>query len=310
MLQAAEARDKIICAHRPARADCRASGIFQRMAGELWRLDATAQAALVRTGEVSPRELVEHAIGRIEALNSRINAVITPLDEALRRTESPLAGQFAGVPLLLKDACIEVEGTPYYVGSRVLRDARYRSERTTELARRFESAGFIFMGKTNVPELSAGITTEPSAFGPTRNPWDLGRTAGGSSVGSAAAVAAGMAALAHGGDATGSLRYPAAVCGVATLKPSRGRMPHVTPAEQPDPAGVWTEFVLARSVRDLAGVLDAVGGPGHGDGWGAPAPSRPYMEELRAPERPLRVGLLTRDVSTGMAVDPECVAAV
>ncbi len=280
---------------------------------QIWQLDATAQAALVRARDVTAGELVEQAIGRIERLNPRINAVITPMfEDARRQVDDARAADapFAGVPLLLKDACLEVEGTPYYLGTRVLRDLGYRSTRTTELAQRFRRAGFIFAGKTNVPELSAGITTEPSAFGPTRNPWQLDRSAGGSSGGSAAAVAAGMTALAHGGDATGSLRYPAACCGVATLKPSRGRMPHETPAEQPDPAGVWTEFVLARSVRDLAGVLDAVGGPGRGDPWVAPANAGPYIDELRPPERPLRVGLLTRDVSSGMPVDPACVAAV
>lgn len=278
-----------------------------------WRLDATAQAALVRTREISAADLVEGAIGRIERLNPQINAVITPLFEAARRqvrSGASLEGPFAGVPLLLKDASIEVEGTPYFLGTRVLRDRHWRSPRTTELARRFLRAGFVVLGKTNTPALSAGITTEPAAFGPTRNPWDLARSAGGSSGGSAAAVAAGMTPVAHGGDATGSLRYPAACCGLVTLKPSRGRMPHVTPAGQPDPLGVWTEFVLARSVRDLAGVLDAVGGPGAGDGSGAPSPSLPYRDAIARPHARLRAGLLTRDVMTGMSIDAACVTAV
>jgi amidase len=283
------------------------------MPDALWRLDAVAQAALVRAGEVSALELVDAAIGRIESLNPRVNAVITPLYERAReQARGPIdrRAPFAGVPLLVKDACLEIEGTPYYLGTRVLRDAGYRSPRTTELARRFEHAGLIVLGKTNVPELSSGITTEPSAFGPTRNPWDLERSAGGSSGGSAAAVACGMVSVAHGGDATGSLRYPAACCGVATLKPSRGRMPHETPAAQPDPAGVWTQFVLARSVRDLAAVLDATHGPGRGGPWHAPAPVRAYAGELRPPAQPLRVGLLPRDVQSGLPVHAECVAAV
>ncbi len=278
------------------------TGTIVRMT-ELWQLDATALAQLVRSGEATPSELVEQAIARIEQLNPHINAVVTPMfEDARQRTrDAALAGPFAGVPMLLKDASIEVEGAPYYVGTRVLRDMGWRSKRTTELARRLASAGFIFVGKTNVPVLSAGITTEPPAFGPSRNPWDLARTTGGSSGGSAAAVAAGMTAIAHGADGTGSLRYPAACCGVATLKPSRGRVPCETPAGQPDDLGVWAEFVLARSVRDLAGVLDAV----------AEAPPEPaYVDAIALPPPRLRVGLLTRDVMTGMSIDAECVAAV
>ncbi len=274
------------------------------MSTELWRLDATAQAALVRAREVTPAELAEQAIARIERLNPRINAVITPLyDEALRQARDPSGadGPFGGVPMLLKDASIEVEGTPYYMGTRVLRDMGWRSTRTTALAHRFRRAGFIFLGKTNTPELSAGITTEAAAFGPARNPWDLGRTTGGSSGGSAAAVAAGMTAAAHGADGTGSLRYPAACCGVVTLKPSRGLVPCETPAAQPDPLAVWAEFVLARSVRDLAGILDVV----------CDAPSAPsYAEALAVAPPPLRIGLLPRDAMTGMSIDPECVNAV
>ena len=279
---------------------------------DLWRLDGTAQAALIRHREITPVELLDAAIARIERLNPRINAVIMPLYDLARRQAADVDpdAPFAGVPMLIKDAGIEIEGTPHYLGTRVLRDLGYRSAATTEMAHRFQRAGFVIAGKTNCPELSAGITTEPAAFGPTRNPWDLGGSAGGSSGGSAAAVAAGMTSIAHGGDATGSLRYPAACCGVATLKPTRGRMPPGAPAGTADPSGVWVSFVLARSVRDLAGALDAVGGPGPGQPYVAPPPTRPYTDELRPPDRPLRVGLMTRDVMSNMAVDPECVAAV
>ncbi len=278
---------------------------------DLWRLDATGQAALVRAGEVTPLELLDAAIARIESLNPRINGVITPLYELARTqaAERQPDAPFDGVPMLLKDAGIEVEGTPYYVGSRVLRDMGHRSSRTTELARRLRRAGFVFVGKTNCPEFSSGVTTEPSAFGPTRNPWDLERTAGGSSGGSAAAVAAGMTSIAHGGDATGSLRYPAAVCGVATLKPSRGRVPNNTPFDLPDAGGVWADFVLARSVRDLAGVLDAVSAPQAGARFALP-PERPYVEAIALPPRRLRVGILTKDVMAGIPVHAECVTAV
>jgi amidase len=281
--------------------------------GDLWRLDATAQAQLMRSGEVAPLELVQAAIDRIERLNPHINAVITRMYDsalAIARDAPASDAPFASVPLLVKDACLQIEGTPYYLGTRLLRDMDYRSDRTTELADRFRRAGFIIVGKTNTPEMSSDVTTEPAAFGPTRNPWDLTRTAGGSSGGSAAAVAAGMTSVAHGGDATGSLRYPAACCGVATLKPSRGRVPHMSPLGTVDDTGLWTEFVLARSVRDLAGVLDAVGGAGRGSHVVAPQPARPYMQELEVAPGRLRVGIMTADVMAGIPTHPECIAAV
>jgi amidase len=280
---------------------------------ELWRLDATAQAALVRARDVTPLELVDAAIARIELLNPQINAVITPLYDTARqqaRDGDFGGGPFAGVPMLLKDACIQVEGTPYYIGTRLLRDTGYRSTHTTELAHRFRRAGFIFLGKTNVPELSGGITTEPQSFGATRNPWDLTRSVGGSSGGSAAAVASGMISIAHGSDGTGSLRYPAACCGVVTLKPSRGRVPTETLNGDVDLLRVWMEFVLARSVRDVAGVLDAVGGPADGESFVRVRSAPPYRETIDSPPGPLRVGLLHRDVMTGMSIDAECVVAV
>lgn len=265
----------------------------------LWRLDATAQAALVRRGEVSPDELIDVAVARIERLNPRVNAVIALFPEVARRQARERRTRdapFAGVPLLLKDAVQELAGTPYTLATPLLRDLGHRSARTTEFVRRLRRAGFVFIGKTNLPELSSGVTTEPEAFGPTRNPWDLNRTVSGSSGGSAAAVASGMVAMAHGGDATGSLRFPVAACGVATLKPTRGAMPHRTPAAQPDAHRVWTDFVLTRSVRDLRGVLSLVRN-------NPPAPAT-------SATRQLRLGLLTEDVIGRQAVDPACVAAV
>ncbi len=301
---------------------------------DVWRLDATAQAALLRAHDVTASELVDAAIRRIEPLNPAINAVITNLyDDAIAAARATISSDappievaretiasdappievasdaiaadapFAGVPMLVKDASLEIEGTPHYVGTRLLRDLRYRSSRTTELARRFRAAGFIFAGKTNVPELSTGISTEPLAFGPTRNPWSLDRTVGGSSGGSAAAVAAGMISIAHGADGTGSLRYPAACCGVVTLKPSRGLVPTTPGAGLRDDLQVWAEFVLARSVRDLAGMLDAVANRDRANADG-------YAAALGARIPRLRVGLLTHDAMAGAAVDAECVAAV
>jgi amidase len=275
---------------------------------DLWKLDATAQSALVREGQVTPADLIDQAITRIERLNPQINAVITPLYERARARASLAAGDapFAGVPMLVKDACLQIEDTRYCAGTRVLKDLDYRSDHTTELARRFDAAGFVVVGKTNAPCLSSGVLTEPLAFGPTTNPWDVTRTPSGSSGGSAAAVASGFAAIAHGSDAGGSLRYPASCCGLVTLKPTRGRVPAAELWRDPDPSGYWAEFVLARSVRDLAGVLRAV--QSHSRGAGVlPAGSNtspPWRE------KPLRIGLLTRDVASKMQVDPECVAAV
>ncbi len=265
------------------------------MPPEPWRLDATAQAEAVRRGDTTPEALLDLALRRVARLNPSLNAVIAIFEEQARAQIASLDPEapFAGVPILLKDAAQELAGTPYALGTRVLKDAGYVSPDTTEVTRRLIRAGFEIFGKTNVPELSSGFTTEPEAFGATGNPWDTGRVAGGSSGGAAAAVAAGMVALAHGCDATGSLRVPASACGVATLRPSAGVVPSLAPADQP--SDVWTDFVLTRSVRDLVGVLDAIGDTGH----------------LEAAEsRPLRLGVLRHDPFMPLPLDPECVAAV
>ncbi len=268
------------------------------MTADLWRLDATAQADLVRRGEVSPGELLDAALARIDALNPHLNAVIARLDDLARaQAAERTGGPFDGVPLLLKDAGVEVAGTTCFLGTRLLRDLGYRSPRTDEMGRRLRRAGFVFAGKTNVPPLSNGATTEPPAFGPTRNPWAVDRTAGGSSGGAAAAVAAGMVSMAHGADATGSLRFPASACGVATLNPSTGLIPCTTPAGQPDPVGAWRTFVLTRTVRDLAGAFDALTAPG-----AVPAPPDPLPR--------LRVGLLPDFPGSRAPAEADCARAV
>jgi amidase len=260
---------------------------------DLWRLDACGQAELVRNREVTPKELVEAAIARIEQLNPRINAVATPLfDRALAQaTDRRPSGVFGGVPLLLKDFLCETAGDPYYEGSRFLRALGWRSPADSYLASRFRQAGFLILGKTNLPEFAASATTEPVAFGPTRNPWNSERSAGGSSGGSAAAVASGMVPVAHANDGTGSIRIPAACCGLVGLKPSRGR----TPAGETGFLGNIVEHVVTRSVRDAAAVLDAVSGPGLGHRFTAPPPQRPYLQEVGADPGRLRIGFLTHD---------------
>ena len=186
-------------------------------------LDATAQAELVRSGEVTSQELVEGAIERIEALNGELNAVIHPLFDAARATE-PAAGPFQGVPFLIKDLMCHTAGDPMHEGMAFLRDAGWSEAEDTWLARRFREAGFVSLGKTNTPELGILPTTEPAAYGATRNPWDTTRSPGGSSGGSAAAVAAGLVPIAHANDGGGSIRIPASCCGLVGLKPSRGRV--------------------------------------------------------------------------------------
>jgi amidase len=257
----------------------------------LERLDATAQASLVRSGEVSPEELVETAILRIEKLNPGINAVIIEwFDQARETSRGALPdGPFRGVPFLVKDLWGgDLAGAPRYAGSQVLRDAGARVAADDVLAVRFRDAGLVRLGKTNTPEFGIQPTTQPLAFGATRNPWDLQRSTGGSSGGSAAAVASGMVPIAHGSDSAGSLRIPASFCGVVGLKPSRGRISYGA-----DFVGATSAaFVLTRSVRDAAGILDAVRGSHPADLFRTAQPDRPFTDGLVRPPQRLRMGLL------------------
>ncbi len=280
------------------------------MSDELARLDASAQARLVARRECTPRELVEAAIERIESVNPRINAVIVALfDEALAQASAPELpeGPFRGVPLLLKDLGCPVAGVPLYSGTKFRRDRRWRARSDSFLAQRFRAAGFVFVGKTNTPELGLSPTTEPESFGPTRNPWNPERSVGGSSGGSAAAVAAGLTPLAHAGDGGGSIRNPAGACGLVGLKPTRGRT-SLGPGIGEGWAGCLTEHVVTRSVRDTAAVLDCVAGPAPGDPYFAPPPRRRFASELGRDPGRLRVGRFTSNAHT--PAHPEAVAAV
>src|ERR1700739_1120608 len=183
------------------------------MSDELALLDATAQAELVRQRKASPRELVDAAIARIERVNPKLNAVISQRFEKARAEAAAdlPTGPFRGVPFLLKDLVCHSAGDPYHGGMRVLRELGWVERYDPWLAARFRAAGFVFLGRTNVPELGPSPTTEPLAYGPTRNPWDPTRSPGGSSGGSAAAVAAGMVPIAHANDGGGSIRIPASM---------------------------------------------------------------------------------------------------
>jgi len=264
------------------------------MSEELARLDATAQADLVRRGEASPQELVDAAIERIEASNGELNAVIHKLyDEGRAAAAGDIPdGPFKGVPFLLKDLGAAFAGQPLHMGMQYLKDADFRSPVDTYLAERFRQAGFITIGKTNTPELGILPTTEPKAYGPSRNPWDTGRSTGGSSGGSAAAVASGMVPVAHANDGGGSIRIPASECGLVGLKTTRQRTSE-GPLIGDNMSGLTVELVVSKSVRDTAAILDAVQGPAPGDPYVAPPPTRPYIEEVGADPGKLRIGLLT-----------------
>jgi amidase len=272
-------------------------------------LDATAQAELVRRGEVSAPELVEAAIARIERLNPELNAVIHPLFDKARAAASQRAPEapFRGVPMLVKDAVCHTAGDPYHLGMRFLKQRGWSARGDTELARRFRAAGFVFVGKTNTPELALSVTTEPLAYGATKNPWNPAHSPGGSSGGSAAAVAAGLAPVGHANDMGGSIRIPASFCGLVGLKPTRARS-----TLAPELGEYWGplthEHVVTRSVRDCAAVLDAIAGPAVGDPYSAPPPARPFAREVGADPGRLRIGFLTRPPGGGG--DSECAAAV
>ena len=280
-------------------------------AAESLELDATAQAELVRAGQVSPAELVEDAIARVEALNPDLNAVIHELfDEAREAARGELPdGPFRGVPFMLKDLGATLTGQPLHLGMQVLKDAGFRAPIDSFLAQRFRDAGLVTIAKTNTPELGILPTTEPAAYGATRNPWDTGRTTGGSSGGSAAAVASGMVAIAHANDGGGSIRIPAANCGLFGLKPTRQRISE-GPLVGDVMSGLTAEFAVTRSVRDAARLLDAVAGPAPGDPYVAPPASRPYAAELERDPSPLRIGFVEHPPVPGLRSHDDCVAAV
>ncbi len=271
---------------------------------EFHKYDGLGLAQLVRTKQISPAELIEEAISRIEAHNPKINAIIYKMyDQARKVAQGTLPdGPFKGVPFLLKDMHATVEGVPTSSGTRILKNIPQPHD--NEIVRRYRAAGVILLGKTNVPEFSLLPYTEPEAFGPTNNPWDLTRTAGGSSGGSAAAVAARLVPLAGGSDGGGSIRIPASCCGVFGLKPTRGR----TPAG-PDVGDIWRGFtqehVLTRSVRDSAAMLDAISGPDVGAPYWAAAPERPYLQEVTTEPGRLRIAF-TSTPFLGHEVHEDC----
>ncbi len=278
-----------------------------RVYDDLARFDAVGLAELVRQGDLSPLEVVEATIGRIERLDGELNAVIhRQFEDARERAASPDLpdGPFRGVPMLLKDLWAEEAGQPHHCGVQALRDAGLTSTVDSNLVRRYRQAGFATVGRTNTPELGLVATTEPLAYGPSRNPWDTSRGTGGSSGGAAAAVASGMVPAANASDGGGSIRIPAAMCGLVGLKPSRGR---VSMGPVKEEWGVSVQHVVCHTMRDCAAILDATAIPFAGDGVVAPDHGRPYADRVEAAPGRLRVGLMTQNPRTGVHAD--CVAA-
>ena len=270
--------------------------------------DATGLAELVRKKEVTPVELCEEAIGRIEKWNPKINAVVCKMyDIALALAKGDLPeGPFSGVPFLLKDLLDAYAGVPLTNGTRVLKN--YIPSYDTELVKRYKKTGLIVLGKTNTPEFGLMGYTEPELFGACRNPWNTEHTSGGSSGGSGAAVSAGIVPMASGGDGGGSIRIPSSCCGLFGLKPSRGRLP-TGPGYGELWLGAVVEGVLSRSVRDTAAMLDAVQGNDKGAPYIIQPPEGSYLEAMRSAPGKLRIGFSTAS-PVGKDVHPDCIRAV
>ncbi|MFF4414497.1 amidase [Streptosporangium sp. NPDC001559] len=269
---------------------------------EYARYDAIGLRKLIRAGEVTAEEVETVAREALAVANDQVNGLALPLfTPALEHDET---GPLAGVPFLIKDHGPVARGIPFSMGSRALRGVVARHD--SDLMTRFRAAGLVTLGLTTVPEMAVSFATESVRYGPTRNPWNLERGVGGSSGGAAALVAAGAVPVAHGGDGAGSIRIPAACCGLVGLKPSRGRVP-CGPDMGEAMLGMVYEFGLTRTVRDAAHLLDAVQGPGVGDKYTAPPPRGRYADVLGAEPEPLRVAVTTAAWS-GAPVDPQVAA--
>jgi len=287
---------------------------------ELIEYDALGLAEMIRDGEIKSSEVVEMTIERIERINPKINAIIHKMyDEAREKAQNwdkeISSGKksdaiFGGVPFLLKDIMAEYGSAPLSEGSAAIHG--YIAPLDTELVKRHKAAGLITVGKTNTPEFGFLPTTEPELFGPTLNPWNQDIIPGGSSGGSAVAVATGIVPLAHGNDAGGSIRIPASCCGIFGLKPTRARNP-LGPYFGDFASGIIVEHALSRTVRDSAALLDATSGPDIGDPYYAPPKKRPYLEEVEEDVGRLKIGFLT-SIPSGWSfeskIHPECEKAV
>jgi len=282
------------------------SGKALAASDEFINYDALGLAELVKTKKVKPVELLDAAIQRVENINPKLNAVVTKMYDEARATiaKGTPQGPFGGVPFLMKDLATTYAGVRNTSGSRLF--AEYVPNYDNVLVSRYKAAGLVTMGRTNTPAFGLNVSTESALLGPARNPWDLGRSTGGSSGGSSAAVAARIVPLAHANDGGGSIRIPASCCGVFGLKPSRGRTPN-----GPEFGEVWEGFATGHavsiSVRDNAALLDASIGPELGAPYGIPAPARPYLQEVGENPGKLKIAYFTEVASK--TIHPDCVAA-
>lgn len=274
--------------------------------------DATALADLVHRREREPVELIEETIERIERLNPALNAITIPLYDKARTEAKAVSADapFAGVPYVLKDLTLESKGDPCTSSIKAMKESSYRSPHDSWFVERMREAGFVLVGRANTPEMGIYETTEPAAFGPSANPWDVQRASGASSGGSAAAVGSGMVPVAHGNDGAGSVRMPASLCGVIGLKPTRGRISTGPVIVESDlVGGVAHEGLMTHSVRDIASLLDVVSGHRPGDGYCAPMTVPTFASVLgKAPKR-LKIGVLTHDPTDAVTVPEVCVTA-
>lgn len=272
------------------------------------QFDGIGLAELIKKGKISSLEVCEEAIRRAENLNPTLNAITTKTYDLARETAKSSCSDapFCGVPFLLKDAHHALKGFPMSCGSELLKT--YVPQYDAEIVGRFKKAGLVILGKTNTPEFKLAYVTEPKAFGPTRNPWNPEYSCGGSSGGSAAAVAAGIVPFASATDEGGSIRVPASYCGLFGLKPSRGRNP-VGPDFDEEWDGMSHSHVITRSVRDSAAMLDAVCGFENGAPYGIFNKERPFIEEVDIAPRKLRIAFYLR-AAYGKNIHPECVKAV
>ena len=276
------------------------------MSIDLNAYDGLGLAELVRRKEITPKELLDAVIARADTTNPAINAIVTRMDDHARAAiDAGLPdGPFTGVPYLLKDLGALYTGAPTSYGSAFFTG---NADHDSEITARYKRAGLVIFGKTNTPEMGLAPSTEPRRFGPTKNPWSLAHTAGGSSGGSAAAVAAGIAPMAHATDGGGSIRIPASCCSLFGLKPTRARNP-LGPDAGEGWGGASCGHAVTRSVRDSAALLDATAGPDIGDPYWAPPPARPFLVEVGRDPGRLRIALTTAAFN-GHPVDPECADA-
>jgi len=270
-------------------------------------LDAVALADRIKRKEISPDEVLDAAVQRIEATNPKLNAVVLPLyDEARAAIKNGLpAGPLMGVPILIKDITAAMKGVPTSAGSCLLADTPAAADSDT--VRRYRAAGLVLLAKSNTPEFGLNLSTEPTLFGPTRNPWNRGHSPGGSSGGSAAAVAARMVPVGHASDGGGSIRIPASCCGLFGLKPTRGRISNAPMGE--GWGGLATQHAVTRSVRDSALLLDIAAGPAPGDPYWASPPSASFLAATKRDPGKLKIAVSTT-APNGAPLDPECQAAV